>query len=194
MSRYTDILPGICRVSQTSLKSTPRGKFRCEGLNMVLPRRGRNFPPRKRFVSFSRSLGLVKIAHSDSGCRGPEPSFLKDGIPRSSPAWDFSLTAETPLTIGYTDDPHHPPFSQSTRKEWGTRITTALSIPQPNSAHVVNSLYASALSRFQQSFLRAEIYGCRAHCPRRWRSSRQSWACWLWGCHSGRLWTPGRRA
>src|ERR1019366_5154222 len=44
--------------------------------------------------------------------------FLKGGIPRSSPAWDFSLTPEVPSSIGCTEDPHHPPFSQSARKGW----------------------------------------------------------------------------
>jgi len=35
---------------------------------MVAPRRGKNVPPRESFVSFSRAMRLVKIAHSHSGC------------------------------------------------------------------------------------------------------------------------------
>ena len=61
-----------------------------------------------------------------------------------------------------------------------------------NPARVVNSLYASALFRFQQSFLRAEIRACRPHGPRRWRSSRQSWTRRLRRRHQRRLRAPGR--
>src|SRR2546428_777711 len=49
------------------------------------------------------------------------PTFfvLKGGIPRSSLAWDFLLTPSAPSFIECTDDPHHPPFSQSARKGRG---------------------------------------------------------------------------
>ena len=47
--------------------------------------------------SFSQrfSAGLLG-ALCYAGCRVPNPSFLKGGIPRPSPVWDFSLTAAAP--------------------------------------------------------------------------------------------------
>jgi len=64
---------------------------------------------------------LTNSRPSGAGC--PTLRFLKGGIPRSSPAWDFSLTPAVPSSIECTDGPHHPPFSQSTRKGWCPRLT-----------------------------------------------------------------------
>ncbi len=58
----------------------------------------------------SRNLPRTSIA----GC--PTLRFLKGGIPRSSPAWDFLLTPTAPSFIECTDDSHHPPFSQSAKR------------------------------------------------------------------------------
>ena len=65
----------------------------------------------------------------------------------------------------------------------GSRFTTALSILQSNSVRVVNSLYAFAFPKIQQSFLRAEIRACRAYRARRWWSPRQSRSRRLWCRH-----------
>src|SRR6266849_1257252 len=45
---------------------------------------------------------------TSAGC--PTLRFLKGGIPRWSPAWDFLLTPAAPSFIECTDDPHHPPL------------------------------------------------------------------------------------
>src|SRR5260221_687190 len=55
------------------------------------------------------------------GARAPTLRFLKGGIPRPSPEWDFLLTSAALLFKECTDDPYRPLFSQSPRKGWGTR-------------------------------------------------------------------------
>jgi hypothetical protein len=71
MSRYTDILPGMCQISQTSLKVNSAHKV-------------------KSFVSFSRTQGLVKIAHfhsavyqNSAACRYLRKSILINFFPLS---------------------------------------------------------------------------------------------------------------
>src|SRR5260370_402465 len=53
------------------------------------------------FNSGGRGVGAA-------GCR--TPCFLKGGIPRLSPAWDFLLTPAARSFIECADDPHHPPL------------------------------------------------------------------------------------
>src|ERR1700675_2058606 len=65
------------------------------------------------------------------GGRAPQPFvFLKGGIPRLSPAWDFLLSPAAPSFIKCTDDPHHPYFSQSARRGWGTPAVLASISPR----------------------------------------------------------------
>jgi hypothetical protein len=53
-----------------------------------------------------------------SSGRVPHPSF-SEGWDSAPTARDLSPTPATPSTVERTDDPHHPPFSQSARKRWG---------------------------------------------------------------------------
>jgi hypothetical protein len=62
----------------------------------------------------TRSLRIIR--------RGPHPSFFE--------GWDSTVVSRVgfladPCSASFiecTDDPHHPPFSQSARKGWGTRL------------------------------------------------------------------------
>ena len=63
-------------------------------------------------------------------------------------------------------------------------LGTEVSAPNLNRASVVNSLHASALFRFRQSFPCAEIDDRNPHRPRRRRRPRQSRSCRLRHGHS----------
>jgi hypothetical protein len=75
-----------------------------------------------------------------AGC--PTLRFLKGGIPRSSPAWDFLLTPAAPSFMECTDDPHHPTLFAKCAKRMG-HPASPLSAGRPPTSPIL-SLFASA--------------------------------------------------
>jgi len=59
----------------------------------------------------------------------PHPSFFEgwDSAPTACDLVIFRGRLPRPSMVARTDDPHHPPFSQSTRKGWGPAFSQKLS-------------------------------------------------------------------